>query len=397
LTFTGDWPAYADDSGAGVDGTIVNKSLLDSIKTAISNQVVSGTNPTVFANAVIDEVVTARGNKANLNARIGSVIDVNGALIQTASLAPVLGRINLTPNAEFLMWSAGDVAAPDLWTILGGAAVQRCGIGLADTKQKVGDYCVRVTASGAGVGGIQFSPSLGVSSRVLEILRGQPFSFGMWVWSATANAVRIYVIDGLTPTAFSSYHTGGGTWEWLSVAHPGIDAAAGFVNVGTESLATVVAYFSGGTSYVSSQSPTTYQPPPVTLDHVTVQIPGAAAVTLERMLLPVARPSIVRRIRAACATAPTGANLILDAKKARGGTSLYTAGNRPTIAAGAFTQAAGVIPDSATYSARCFAAGDLLSIDIAQIGSGVAGSDIALTIEMLTYPRVLEARLPASA
>lgn len=76
-------------------------------------------------------------------------------------------------------------------------------------------------------------------------------------------------------------------------------------------------------------------------------------------------------------TGPTGADLIIDIKL--NGTSLWsvTPANRPKITAGA-TSGTQTAFDTATY-----AAGDYLTVDIAQVGSTVAGQDIAVALDML--------------
>lgn len=73
-------------------------------------------------------------------------------------------------------------------------------------------------------------------------------------------------------------------------------------------------------------------------------------------------------------TAPVGAALIVDVNK--DGTTIFTTqGNRPSIADGANTGDSGT-PDVTTLSE-----GDRLDVDIDQVGSGTAGSD--LTIEVV--------------
>jgi hypothetical protein len=79
--------------------------------------------------------------------------------------------------------------------------------------------------------------------------------------------------------------------------------------------------------------------------------------------------------RASVGTAPTGATLIVDVKK--NGTTIYsTQSARPTIAISGFS-ANGNSPAITT-----FASGDYLTVDIAQIGSTVAGSDLVVTIRL---------------
>lgn len=73
-------------------------------------------------------------------------------------------------------------------------------------------------------------------------------------------------------------------------------------------------------------------------------------------------------------TAPVGAALIVDVNK--DGTTIFTTqGNRPSIADGANTG------DSGTPDVTALAEGDRLDVDIDQVGSTTAGSD--LTIEVV--------------
>lgn len=83
-------------------------------------------------------------------------------------------------------------------------------------------------------------------------------------------------------------------------------------------------------------------------------------------------------------TGPTGASLILDVQKSSNNGSTFATlwgtnpGNKPTIAAG---QVAG---NTSSFDTATFAAGDILRIDIGQVGSSVAGSDVTLAIAILT-------------
>lgn len=80
-------------------------------------------------------------------------------------------------------------------------------------------------------------------------------------------------------------------------------------------------------------------------------------------------------VSARAKTAPTGANVILDVNK--NGTTLFTTqGNRPNIVASANQTAAEVTNMDVT----AVAAGDYLSVDVDQVGSTVAGSDLVVTV-----------------
>lgn len=75
-------------------------------------------------------------------------------------------------------------------------------------------------------------------------------------------------------------------------------------------------------------------------------------------------------------TAPTGATIILDVFK-NGSTIWTTTGNRPTIATSAKLSTSAGAPNVTT-----FAAGDYLQFRIAQVGSTVAGSDLAAVLRL---------------
>lgn len=80
-------------------------------------------------------------------------------------------------------------------------------------------------------------------------------------------------------------------------------------------------------------------------------------------------------VRAAVNTAPVGASVIVDVNK-NGTTVFTTQGNRPTIAAAGFLST-GTAPDVLT-----FVAGDYITVDVDQIGSSTAGSDLTVTIRL---------------
>ena len=81
-------------------------------------------------------------------------------------------------------------------------------------------------------------------------------------------------------------------------------------------------------------------------------------------------------VRASVGTAPTGASIIIDVKK--NGTSVYsgTPSNRPTIAANGFTAVGG------TPTTASLASGDYITIDIVQVGSTIAGTDLVVTVRL---------------
>lgn len=113
---------------------------------------------------------------------------------------------NFLLNAKLLTWSGGASAAPDNFTISGaGATVART----TDFAPGNGPYAAVVTRAGADAALIQNI------TGYTGYLRHK-VTYGCWVKATVASRARIAIYDGATFTG-SSFHTGGGGWEWLSV------------------------------------------------------------------------------------------------------------------------------------------------------------------------------------
>ena len=82
----------------------------------------------------------------------------------------------------------------------------------------------------------------------------------------------------------------------------------------------------------------------------------------------------IKKISARVGTTSAGSSIIVDINK--NGTTIFTTqANRPTIAAASVVATLAGTPEILT-----FAAGDLLSVDIDQIGSGTAGSNLGVSV-----------------
>lgn len=77
-------------------------------------------------------------------------------------------------------------------------------------------------------------------------------------------------------------------------------------------------------------------------------------------------------VRAVVKTAPTGSVIRLDIND--DGVSIWSAGNRPTIAAGA------VAGNTSTIDNPTVTKGSILTLDIDDVGSGVAGADLTVYV-----------------
>lgn len=107
----------------------------------------------------------------------------------------------------------------------------------------------------------------------------------------------------------------------------------------------------------------------------TFSVTGALAVQTGRSRIYLEGTYVIETVRAAVNTAPTGSAVIIDVNK--NGTTIYTTqSDRPQIAAAGFS-ATGNNPAVTT-----FAAGDYLTVDVDQIGSTIAGSDLTVTVRL---------------
>lgn len=79
------WPTYSDDTGTGEDGTELQKTFFDAIHDALEDLLFGISATTVSAAQIIDEVVTARGNKTTLDGRLDASLDDDGLIKNVAA------------------------------------------------------------------------------------------------------------------------------------------------------------------------------------------------------------------------------------------------------------------------------------------------------------------------
>lgn len=101
----------------------------------------------------------------------------------------------------------------------------------------------------------------------------------------------------------------------------------------------------------------------------------AVAAGTTRLYNDSGRTLTLTKVRASVGTAPTGAAILVDVNK-NGTTIFTTSAHRPSIAAGTQTAVASGI------DVTSWADGDYLTVDVDQIGSTVAGSDLTVQIEV---------------
>jgi hypothetical protein len=315
--------------------------------------------------------------------------ETNGDLISAdirqnwIALQSDCGRTNMIRDSEFLIWAAGDTAAPTHYTLSGtGAACARVGVGLADTTRYESDFAARVTSGGAAAGVL--SQTLIGTTGFKPKMRGQNISLGVAIWCSTASSARAGLYDGVGTTWTSFVEdedvVGGDGFQWLTATRMLDSTSATQVILRLEvALGTIAAVFAGP-SVLWGETP-----PPYPLASRWGRLllgPGTQAGNLAigtyingwRFVMPF--PAIVRWTGLAVGTAPASTAAIVDVNK--NGTTMYS--TRPQIAAAATS--GGAAPDT-TYSSRCLARGDILSCDQDQIGTGTTGADQTIQIDAL--------------
>jgi len=122
---------------------------------------------------------------------------------------------NLLRGGGMESWSAGTSAAPDGW---GNGGVAGITYAKNTTDVQGGDAACDVTNGAAAAGALAQTVIGTIGANDWTWLRGHDVTFSAWVKCSTAERVRLYIIeDAGTGVAYSSYHTGSGTYELLSV------------------------------------------------------------------------------------------------------------------------------------------------------------------------------------
>lgn len=112
---------------------------------------------------------------------------------------------------------------------------------------------------------------------------------------------------------------------------------------------------------------------------MALQVDGALTAGAGKVTVAAPFDGKIGHITAAVGTAPTGADLVLDVNVA--GTSVFAVDPTDHVSVAATEQSGDAAPTAAA-DVIDFVRGDLITIDIDQIGSTVAGSDLTVCIEM---------------
>lgn len=318
---------------------------------------------------------------------VSADIRSNWTAIETA-----IGGANQIGDPTFLVWAAGDAAAPTMWTLAGaGSSVARTGTGLGDTNRKVGAFAAKVTAGGGAVATLL--QQLMTTTSYDSGFSSTSVSFGAWVRCTVASSGRLEITDGVS-TSFSSFHTGGSAFEWLTISGHSINAAATKLAAGLEVAISQTCHVSGPTFVLGQIPPSGFVPAPLTRTEYACHVAGNLS-TGTKCYIPVNRPGIVDDVELAAITQPATQAIIVNVKTHDGAafTTMYS--TRPQVSAA--TNLGGAVPDT-TYARRCLSgqfagaivAGAIIEVDVDQVGVGTVGADLRVSIRVKQPARPFE-------
>jgi hypothetical protein len=341
-------PAHGDpgDDGSSTDATVVVGRISDEIE-AIAAEL--GTSPSAaFATvaARLADIETNVSGKAS-TASVAAKADDN-AVVKLSTDQTVAGVKTFTsPPAVPAPVAGGDAANK---TYVDAAAAAGVSYGGSASTQAVGD---------------SQSPGVAATASRSDHKHGLP-AFGTTAGTiAQGNDARF--TDARTPTAHATSHKSGGS-DAIRLDELAVPTASVALNSQKiTGLATPTASGDAATKgYTDTQDG----------GQAVFGISGAVTVRTGafRVYNDSGRTRTIRAVRASAGTAPTGATLIVDVNK--GGTTIFgTQANRPTIAISGNTN------KTTGMTVTTWADGEYLTVDVDQIGSTVAGSDLTVVVE----------------
>lgn len=150
---------------------------------------------------------------------------------------------NLLEWSNMEDWVSGASAAPTEHTLSGASAT----VAQESTIIKQGTYSAKVTRVGTDC---MIYHDLATYASYL----GRQMTFGCWCYATVASRVRISISDGVGSST-SSFHSGGSSWEYLTVTR-NIDTSATRIRVQMEVVTgNTSGYFDGG---ILIEGPTTF-------------------------------------------------------------------------------------------------------------------------------------------
>lgn len=186
---------------------------------------------------------------------------------------------------DFESWAAGTSVAPDGWIADGTAG----SIARESSIIKFGNYSMKI------ISGASANYRAEYNVQRYDLYSGKTLTFGAWVYCSSASKARLAIFDGIT-TTYSSYHTGSGAWEFLTVTAQ-IDSGNTQLRFRCEvTSATITAYFDGayaviGESIFKDLRSTNYYIPTedigtnVSFDVAEYEIPRRDGTVIENVVI----------------------------------------------------------------------------------------------------------------
>lgn len=222
-----------------VDGTtVLNAAWSSAFSADLATAIQNATAQTPAQSTT--ELQAARLGKADLTTLLRQLFDESGNIVNLVTPSALRNGFvygNMLANDTFAMWSRGDAAAPDYWTLSGaGAAIARCGVGQADTQVLLGmdHFSARLTYGAAPAVLTQEVISAAMAARMASGLMdrvipqdaaGNPVpGYGVdetelnayligHCWADGTNRARIRVLSNAGAIfADSPYHPGNSDW-----------------------------------------------------------------------------------------------------------------------------------------------------------------------------------------
>jgi hypothetical protein len=165
---------------------------------------------------------------------------------------------NLLLNGNFEYWYAGTSSAPDGWTLSSGQITRE------GTVKKISSYSVKGGQSGEAFTLYQDIHTV----KGISYWQNRKVTFSCWVWCDTGNTSKLTIDDGISSDA-SSYHTGGSSWELLTITKT-INGSATQIRLKLETTGTSTVDYYDGAMAVEGSVPFVYSEHPE--DHLYKQL-----------------------------------------------------------------------------------------------------------------------------
>ena len=403
---TGNIKANAINSSALQDNSVSGSKLQDSTVSEAKLDVTGGSNGQVLTKNSVQsgglEWTTVSGGAADATTTSKGIVQLAGDLAGTAAAPTVPGLASKASTSTTVSAGTGLTGGGDLSTnrtISANFGATAGTIAQGNDSRIVGAEQTANKGAASGYASLDGSTKVPVAQLpdATTGAKGIIQLTGDLGGTATSPTVPGLTSKAATSTTISAGTglTGGGDLSANRTISANFGVSAGTIAQGNDSritgaeqtankgAASGYASLDGSTKVPIAQVPTGTSGTTVALGNHTHTLTfsltsffktGTLATTTGTQRLPVDGTYTIVGTRLMVGTAPTGADIIVDINK--NGTTIYTTqGNRPTITASANAGGPGATPDITSL-----AAGDYLTVDIDQIGSSVAGSDLTVSV-----------------